>query len=514
MAGTTAHASRWPRRATWISRLALSATALLCLGASGCVSSSSLRRPVVVGIVGDQTFSSDLQASYQVLQQGVDLLSGRALEVVLHTGDLIESSGSPEEVRALFAQATGILDRLPVGWYLTAGDHDVNPPGWAPNSRDRSRELLFQELYGARVPAFLRHPYYSFEIGDFHFVALYSQQALHVDPRWGDIFLARIADDQLAWLREDLAAHRRARAIVVFLHQPLWYHWSGWRRVHALLRQYPVAAVVAGHFHYDQDEGELDGIRYLVVGATGGSIKQGSREAGNLHHVTLLRVAGPRRVEVELLPLRSQGPVALTPREDMDRVQALSLQLGNLFDFPRSERLFLKDGRLVDSCDGAQPPKVQIGQIGNPIDLPLEVTIDFRSEPPGVALDSPHFLPGTCSEEPSGTECLLAPAARTDFSNYSSVQIQGVCPCAPTPPPCFNPDPCACPLPPPPCPCAPTPPPAAPLWEAGLAAAGGATQPGTVLSFRVRTRFAGTSGPLFLDQAIQTEVCPCPAEVP
>jgi len=187
-------------------------------------------------------------------------------------------------------------------------------------------------------------------------------------------------------------------------------------------------------------------------------------------------------------------------------VQALEVQLGTFVDFSLRERLFLKDGRLVDACDGAQPPKVQINQIGNPIDLPVEVTIAFASEPPGVVLDSPRFLPGNCSEERDGT-CLLAPAARTDFSNYSSVQIQGVCACAPGFS-CFNPDPCTCPLPSL-CPCAPAPAPAAPLWETELAAAA-APPPGTVLNFRVRTRFAGTAGPLFLERNVQTRICACP----
>ena len=57
------------------------------------------------------------------------------------------------------------------------------------------------------------------------------------------------------------------------------------------LRRYPVAAVVVRHFRVrDQDEGEIDGIRYLVVGTTGGDTKHGSRDAGEAHHVTLLHV--------------------------------------------------------------------------------------------------------------------------------------------------------------------------------------------------------------------------------
>lgn len=349
----TPRSSRW-RRGVWILLPALSAAGLTFLGVFPRDSSGALgRRPLVLGIVGDQSASHDLDASYAILERGVEVLAARRPDVVLHVGDLIESTLPPDQVRMRFDQAAGLLDRLGVPWYLTAGDHDVSPPGFEQSSADRSREKLFQELYGERFPAFRTQLYYSFDVrGGFHIIALYSHQALRADPRWGNIFLARIRDDQLAWLERDLRAHRRARAIIVFLHQPLWYHWSGWRRVHALLRQYPVAAVLAGHFHYDQDDGEIDGIRYMIVGATGGITKLGSRDAGDLHHVTLLRVAGPRQVQAELLPVAGGGPLALTPREDMDRVQALHVQLGNLWDFAANNPVFLDGDRLVAACGG------------------------------------------------------------------------------------------------------------------------------------------------------------------
>lgn len=422
-------------------------------------------RPVTIGIVGDQTYSPDLQASYAVLEQGVAVLAERKPDVVLHVGDLVESTLAPEEVRSRFVQAAGLLDRLPVPWYLTAGDHDVNPPEWVPGSTDRSREALFQELYGARVPAFRERPWYSFDVRGVHFVALYSHQTLHADPRWGDIFLARIQDDQLAWLRRDLEAHRRARAVVVFLHQPLWYHWSGWKRVHDLLRKYPVAAVVAGHFHYDQDEGEIDGIRYLVVGTTGGDNKAGSRDAGDAHHVTLLRVARPGKVEVELLAVGG-GPLRITPREDMDRVQALDVQLGSLWDFAAKNPVFVEDGRLVGACGGS-PARVRISGIGNPLDVPLEVEVRFRSEPAGVSLDAAGFAE------------MLPPAARTTIANYSSVE--GGCQGG------------ACPS----------------LWEVGFTP-GSSPAAGTALLFDVRTSFEGVSGELFLERSLRIEVSPCP----
>lgn len=435
-----------------------------------------LDNPIRIGIIGDQTFSTDIQASYAVLEQAVNRLSNENLDVVLHVGDLVESTLSPAEVEALFTQATGILDQLPSPWFLTAGDHDVNPPVFQQDSSDRSREQLFQTLYGARVPAFAVHPYYSFDVGDFHFIALYSQQALHADPRFGNIFLAQIYGDQLAWLANDLEANREARAIIVFLHQPLWYHWSGWKPVHELLRRYPVAAVISGHFHYDQDNGRIDGIRYLTVGATGGFTKQGSRDAGDVDHVSLLRVAGPRRVRLRLVSLSDDLPLKITPRVDMDRIQAMDVQFDNFFDFAQRNPVFVENGQLLQSCGSSTPATLTITQLGDPTDLPLDVSLQFTSSPSGVSLDSPAFTPGQCAQLISNTECELARTARTFISNYSSVLIDEF----------FSPA----------------------LWQSGLAS--GSPQPGTVLSLEIHTTIEGTSGPLFLERTVSTTVQACP----
>ncbi len=434
-----------------------------------------LDNPIRIGLIGDQTLSNDIQASYGVLQQAVTRLSTLDLDVVLHVGDLVESTLSPAEVEALFNQATGILDQLPSPWFLTAGDHDVNPPAFQQDSSDRSREQLFQQLYGALEPAFAQHPFYSFDVGDFHFIALYSHQSLHADPRFGNIFLAQIYEDQLTWLAGDLEANQDARAIIVFIHQPLWYHWSGWQPVHELLRRYPVAAVISGHFHYDQDNGQLDGIRYLTVGATGGVTKQGSRDAGDVAHVSLLRVAGPRRARLRLISLSDNLPLAITPRVDMDRIQAMDVQLGNFFDFAQRNPVFVENGQLVQSC-GGPPARVSITQIGDPTDLPLDVNIQFSSSPAGVTLDSPAFTPGECQQVISATECILARTARTFISNYSSVLINEF----------FGPT----------------------LWETGLAS--GSPQAGTVLSFTITTTIEGASGPLFLETTASTTIQACP----
>jgi hypothetical protein len=427
--------------------------------------------PIRIGLIGDQTFSTNLQASYGVLQQGVGLLSGQGIDIALHAGDLVESSLSPAQITANFNQATGILDGLGVPWYLTAGDHDVNPPTFQQDSPDHSREQLFQQLYGQRVPAFAAHPWYSFDFHGYHFISLYSFGALWSDSRFGNIFLSQVYDDQFAFLQNDLANHANATAIIVWVHQPLWYHISGWQRIHNLLRRYPVAAVISGHLHYSQDASVIDGIHYITVGATGGFKKNGNRQAGDVDLVSILTVKGPKHVSLDLFPLDGQ-PLFLTPRVDMDRVQALDVQLGNFFDFSQVNQVFNKNGLLVGDCTSGSPATIQIAEIGDPIDLPLDVQITPNT--PGAGISNPHFAAGVCQQVISGTECVLKRTVRTFISNYSSVDIDT-----------FD----------------------GPLWSAGLS---GSAAPGTPLNFNVKTTFTGTSGQFFLQTTASTTVQACP----
>jgi hypothetical protein len=458
--------------------LDLACVVLLVLASAvlpGCASAQGLSSDKIsIGIIGDQTGSSNLQASYAIMQQGVAELSRQNIHVVLHVGDLLESSRPVGEVQAQFQQAAGILDALPVDWFLTAGDHDVNPPAFQQDSPDRSREQLFQQLYGARVPAVLQHPYYSFNVGGYHFISLYSHEVLHADPRFGNIFLAQVYDDQYQWLAQDLEANKNATAIVVFVHQALWYHVSGWQRVHELLRQYRVATVISGHHHYDQDYGTLDGIRYITVGATGGTTKRGSRDAGNVQHVSVVRLSGSKVSSIRLLSVSDNLPLTITPRVDMDRAQALDVQLGNFFNFAQQNPVFRRsDGTLVSDCTTGAAAMISVNQLGNPIDLPVNLKITFTSNPAGVTLSNPAFTAGNCNPLVSNTECVMPRTVRTFFSNYSSVEINTF----------------------------------SPLWTSGLA---GTATAGTVLNFNFRTTYNGASGTLFLERDVTTTVQACP----
>ena len=429
-----------------------------------------------IGIIGDQTGTADLDSAYDILQDGVDILANEEVDVVIHVGDLLESSAAPADIEMQWDSATTVLDTLPVDWYMVAGDHDVNPPGYQQDSSDRSREVLWQSLYGARMPQAAATPWYSFDAGDYHFIMLYSHQALHADPRWGNIFLARLYDDQISFLKQDLKANANAKATIVVVHQPLWYHWSGWEPVHNLLKKYHVAAVISGHFHYDQEMKSIDGIRYLTVGATGGMVKQGARDAGNVHHVSVMELRGRHIADFELLPISDTLPLAITPRLDMDRVQAMDVVLGELWNFASLNPLFLKDGGLVNSCDSVDPAVLSVASIGNPTDETMDVQLDVSSNAPEINVIDAGFLPGQCTVEINDYECELARSARMFISNYSSIMVNTYGP---------------------------------PLWEANLVIAG-TPAPGASVSVSFRLAFNSAQGELFLNRTVDIPVGVCP----
>jgi Calcineurin-like phosphoesterase len=427
----------------------------------GCLSDLAAQPRLRVGIIGDQTSTSNLQQSYQVLEKGVELLAKENISCALHTGDLLESSVSPADYRAQFAQAAGILDKLRRPWHLTPGDHDVNPPQYVPNSTDRSREELYRELYRQREPGLTNTLNHSFNISGYHFIALNSQEHLHTDPRWGDVFLDQISPEQYNWLKDDLAKYRNARGIIVFLHQPMWYYWSNWKPVHELLRRYPVIAVVAGHFHYNQDEGKF--------------VKEASRDAGNIQHVTVMTITG-RQVDFRLMPIDGSGPLKMTPRADMDRVQAVASVLDE-FRFGSQNSICLKGNQLFSN--NTEPARLLVVPVGNPIDVVTTINVQLLKDK--LSLINPHFTTGACQQVATDGACLLAPAARIESSNTSSVVLNNRF--APLPP----------------------------LWESGLTISSGSTVVvGDKVNLKVRISFPGLQGNLFVESVATTTISACP----
>jgi hypothetical protein len=441
-----------------------------------------------IGIVGDQYGNAgDPADPAQILKDGLALLKKQNVQVVLHVGDLIEGIGQPaDEYAARFARMTAILDQAAIPWYLVPGDHDVNPKEFTPNSSDRSIEKLFFANYHTKRPELLPGLYYSFDVGDYHFIALNSLEHLRTDIRWGDAFLARLSDEQFAWLKQDLEKHRSSRGIVVFTHQPLWYNVAGWQPVHQLLRQYPVRIVIAGHLHYSQDEGEFDGIRYVVVGAAGGAVKDGSPDTGDAQVVTVLSLQG-KKLDLKLLPIGSDSPKSFASRQDMDRIQALDQALDDLADwqYEPGDALCVKNGVVVLKQDGSAGA-VRLRAIGNPIDVPIRFSARVEAE--GLPPTQGKFSAGICREL-VGQDCVIDPGATATISNISTVEFRW---------PSMTEVPSDQKVPALP-----------PLWELIFPATGFAPAEGTTLRVRLRYSFPVESGAKYLERELPMTLKRC-----
>jgi 3',5'-cyclic AMP phosphodiesterase CpdA len=169
------------------------------------------------------------------LNRTIDLVNGlpRQPAFALHTGDITHLSKP-----AQFDQAKQLLSRLRVTeLHTTPGEHDVT---------DGDGGAYFA-VYGG--PSNNRG-YYSFDHAGVHFVALVN--VMQFKPNG----LASLGDDQMAWLKADLAGRSASQPIVLFAHMPMWsiYELWGWGssdadQVLALINRFGSVTVLNGHIH-------------------------------------------------------------------------------------------------------------------------------------------------------------------------------------------------------------------------------------------------------------------------
>jgi 3',5'-cyclic AMP phosphodiesterase CpdA len=152
---------------------------------------------------------------------------------ILHTGDITHLSKPAE-----FDTAAQILTGLKTPELHTVpGEHDVT---------DGTGETYFSR-YGAASNG---KGYYSFDHQGVHMIGLVN--VMNFKPGG----LGALGDEQMAWLRKDLAARSTSTPIVLFAHMPLWtvYEPWGWGtaeadEIAALVRRFGSVTVLNGHIH-------------------------------------------------------------------------------------------------------------------------------------------------------------------------------------------------------------------------------------------------------------------------
>jgi 3',5'-cyclic AMP phosphodiesterase CpdA len=207
---------------------------------------------------------------------------------VLFTGDSVWGyQSSRQEFLNELDRFRALADSTGVPLFNAPGNHEMQ-------SEQAAIDILNEcghDLYG------------SFDVGRYHFVAL------NTDEWWKE---GRVADEQLDWLRKDLAAHADSDGIFVFMHRPLfsWFHWDfnpdDGEVLQELFRTHPVRAVFASHdhFYYEKDH---DGVRYITAGGGGAPLYAQPPQGGFAHYVLVgvkpdgvdYNVVEPFRLEVE-----------------------------------------------------------------------------------------------------------------------------------------------------------------------------------------------------------------------
>jgi 3',5'-cyclic AMP phosphodiesterase CpdA len=152
---------------------------------------------------------------------------------VLHTGDITHLS-KPEE----FDHAHQLLSRLRVSeLHTTPGEHDVT-------------DGVGSEYFARYGAASKNRGYYSFDHAGVHFVGLINVMQFKAGG------LASLGEDQLAWLKDDLAGRSASQPLVLFAHMPMWSIYDPWGwgssdsgRVLELVRRFGSVTVLNGHIH-------------------------------------------------------------------------------------------------------------------------------------------------------------------------------------------------------------------------------------------------------------------------
>ncbi len=191
-------------------------------------------------------------------------------DFVICVGDLIE--GYTDDTLLLHAQWDTILENvstLPCTFYFVAGNHDIQ------NERDRS-------IYAKRTEY---NRYYSFDHESSHFVVLDNTMTYWTSPQEMD-------EEQITWLRADLEQNKEKDNIFVFYHIPTYLYALETDTIDILaelFEKYGVTNVFTGH-HHTYAHTTHNGVEYINVGSSGGSMDTGEFVRGHFYHFVFVTV--------------------------------------------------------------------------------------------------------------------------------------------------------------------------------------------------------------------------------
>lgn len=248
-------------------------------------------------VIGDRTGGANVLGTFNLAMDQINLLQPA---FVINVGDLIEGySDDSAELHAEWEESDGMIGRLEMPFFRTAGNHDI---------ANETAQQVWRERYGASS--------YYFLYKDVLFLVLDSEdpprtapegirEKLDVynrlqteDPAAAQAMLAEFmadssvvaglavpvefSDQQVAFVKDALANNAGVRWTFVFLHEPAWENPSeSFDAIQGLLADRD-HTVFAGHLHY-YDYDLMDGHEHITMGPAGASFHQ--EGPGNVDHI-------------------------------------------------------------------------------------------------------------------------------------------------------------------------------------------------------------------------------------
>jgi predicted phosphodiesterase len=275
-------------------------------------------------------------------------------DFVVCVGDLIEGyTDDADELQREWDELDAMTRELDAPFFYCPGNHDV--------TNDMMREYYI-ERHGVDGRA-----YYSFDFRGCHFVVL----DITPSPRPRTLF-----DEEMAWLKDDLAAAADAKHVFVFYHEPLW-EGKLWPRIAEILPK-DRTTVFNGHWH--QLAYQLaDGIPTYVLAGTASAYE------------TVSRASGEFRMFAQVTVNRGEPTIALVPLHE-----TLPAEFAG---FTTTNQEMMGKGSLTSHIP-ASGGTVEFHQ-DNTLDIP--VTLNCRWDAPDWRVDPPdgevEIAPGASAGE-------------------------------------------------------------------------------------------------------------------
>lgn len=161
-------------------------------------------------------------------------------DFAIHTGDITHLA-KPEQ----FDTAQQLLAELGMPIHFIPGEHDIT---------DGTDPTAFLARFGKGTKG---EGWYSFDANGAHFIGLVN--SVHL----GDRGMGTLGEDQLAWLKSDVAPLSSSTPIILFSHFPMWALFPDWGwgtadsvRALTMLRRFGSVTALNGHIHQIQQKVE------------------------------------------------------------------------------------------------------------------------------------------------------------------------------------------------------------------------------------------------------------------